>query len=61
VSLKNEPGGGKVVVAVGAEAKKMLGRIPGHITAARPLKDGVISDFTYTEKMLSVFHQQIAW
>jgi len=53
VSVQNDPGrGGKVVVAVGAEAKKMLGRTPGHITAVRPLKDGVIADFTYTEKML---------
>jgi rod shape-determining protein MreB len=59
VSLKNEPGGGKVVVAVGAEAKKMLGRTPGHITAVRPLKDGVISDFTYTEKMLQYFINKV--
>jgi rod shape-determining protein MreB len=44
--------GGKVIVAVGVEAKNMLGRTPGHITAVRPMKDGVIADFTYTEKML---------
>ena len=47
--------GGKVIVAVGVEAKNMLGRTPGHITAVRPLKDGVIADFTYTEKMLQHF------
>jgi rod shape-determining protein MreB len=53
VSVQNEArGGGKIVVAVGAEAKRMLGRAPGHITVVRPMKDGVIADFTYTEKML---------
>lgn len=41
------------VVAVGAQAKEMLGRTPGHITAIRPLVDGVISDFEVTEEMLS--------
>jgi rod shape-determining protein MreB len=48
-------GRGKVIVAVGAEAKNMLGRTPGHINAVRPMKDGVIADFTYTEKMLQYF------
>ena len=33
----------------------MLGRTPGHITAVRPMKDGVIADFTYTERMLQYF------
>jgi len=47
--------GGKVIVAVGAEAKNMLGRTPGNINAVRPMKDGVIADFTYTEKMLQYF------
>jgi rod shape-determining protein MreB len=47
--------GGKVIVAVGVEAKNMLGRTPGNITAVRPMKDGVIADFTYTEKMLQHF------
>ena len=51
--------GGKInaksILAVGAEAKKMLGRTPGHIEAIRPLKDGVIADFTVTEKMLQYF------
>lgn len=41
------------IVAVGAEAKQMLGRTPGHIKAIRPLVDGVISDFEVTEEMLS--------
>ena len=48
-------GGGRVVEAVGMEAKNMLGRTPGNITAIRPLKDGVIADFTVTEKMLQHF------
>ena len=43
------------VVAVGADAKQMLGRTPGHITAIRPLVDGVISDFEVTEEMLAHF------
>ena len=47
--------GGRAVQAVGAEAKNMLGRTPGNITAIRPLKDGVIADFTVTEKMLQHF------
>ena len=41
------------VVAVGAQAKAMLGRTPGHIVAVRPIVDGVISDFEVTEEMLS--------
>ena len=47
--------GGRVIEAVGQEAKNMLGRTPGNITAIRPLKDGVIADFTITEKMLQHF------
>ena len=43
------------VVAVGGEAKKMLGRTPGHIRAVRPLVDGVISDFEVTEEMMAYF------
>jgi rod shape-determining protein MreB len=41
------------IVAVGAEAKAMLGRTPGHVRAVRPIVDGVISDFEVTEEMLS--------
>ena len=44
--------GQKTIEAVGSEAKRMLGRTPGNITAIRPLKDGVIADFLVTEKML---------
>ena len=43
------------VIAVGAEAKAMLGRAPENIQVIRPLKDGVIADFTVTEKMLQYF------
>jgi len=43
------------IEAVGAEAKEMLGRTPGHIVAVRPLKDGVIADFDVTERMISYF------
>ena len=43
------------VLAVGAEAKRMLGRTPGNIVAIRPIKDGAIADFDVTEKMLSHF------
>src|SRR3979411_343034 len=52
-------GRGRGIVAVGAEAKAMLGRTPGHITAVRPMKDGVIADFTYTEKMLQHFINKV--
>jgi len=55
VAIREESGGRKSVAAVGAEAKSMLGRTPGNITAIRPLKDGVIADFTVTEKMLQTF------
>ncbi len=48
-------GGPKSVEAVGLEAKQMLGRTPANIVAIRPLKDGVIADFTVTEKMLQHF------
>ena len=47
--------GQKSIEAVGAEAKRMLGRTPGNIQAIRPLKDGVIADFQVTEKMLQHF------
>src|SRR3954452_359192 len=46
------------VEAVGKEAKDMLGRTPGNIIAIRPMKDGVIADFTVTEKMLTYFIQK---
>ncbi|MDO3382842.1 rod shape-determining protein [Gilvimarinus algae] len=51
--------GQKIVEAVGTEAKRMLGRTPGNITAIRPLKDGVIADFQVTEKMLQHFIRKV--
>lgn len=48
------------VVAVGREAKEMLGRTPGNIVALRPLRDGVIADYTITESMLSYFIDKAA-
>ena len=47
------------VLAVGHEARRMLGRTPGNIVAIRPLRDGVISDYTVTEKMLKYFINKI--
>ncbi len=56
VAIREDSGrGGRMLEAVGDEAKNMLGRTPGNITAIRPLKDGVIADFTVTEKMLQHF------
>ncbi len=49
----------KTIQAVGLEAKLMLGRTPGNITAIRPMKDGVIADFTITEQMLKYFIKKI--
>src|SRR6184192_3415855 len=46
-------------LAVGLEAKRMIGRTPAHIVAIRPLKDGVIADFEITEKMLRYFIQRV--
>jgi rod shape-determining protein MreB len=54
-----EMNGTKAIAAVGMEAKSMLGRTPGNITAIRPLKDGVIADFTVTEKMLQYFIRKV--
>lgn len=51
--------GTKSVAAVGMDAKRMLGRTPGNITAIRPLKDGVIADFHVTEKMLQHFIHKV--
>ncbi|MBC8388948.1 MAG: rod shape-determining protein [Actinobacteria bacterium] len=49
----------KRILAVGKEAKRMVGRTPGNIVAIRPLKDGVIADFDTTEKMLRYFIQKV--
>jgi rod shape-determining protein MreB len=51
--------GAKTIAAVGADAKLMLGRTPGNITAIRPLKDGVIADFAVTERMLRHFIEKV--
>jgi len=61
VAIRQErgPGGPKSIAAVGLEAKRMLGRTPGNIVAIRPMKDGVIADFTVTEKMLQHFIRKV--
>ena len=61
VAIRHErgPGGAKTIAAVGNDAKRMLGRTPGHITAIRPMRDGVIADFTVTEKMLQHFIHKV--
>ena len=56
VAINQNTGG---IVAVGAEAKRMVGRTPGNIVAIRPLKDGVIADFDTTERMLRYFIQKV--
>jgi rod shape-determining protein MreB len=53
------PNGKKVIQEVGLAAKQMLGRTPGNITAIRPMKDGVIADFTVTEQMLKHFIKKV--
>jgi len=55
VAVQQDPRGAKKVLAVGKEAKEMLGRTPGSIHAVRPLRDGVIADFEITEAMLRYF------
>ena len=56
VAINNNTGG---ILAVGSEAKRMIGRTPGNIVAIRPLKDGVIADFDTTERMLRYFIQKV--
>jgi len=55
VAVQRSGNGAKKVLAVGKEAKEMLGRTPGNIVAVRPMKDGVIADFEVTEAMLRYF------
>src|ERR1700704_6079391 len=57
VAVQQDHRGGKKVLAVGKEAKEMLGRTPGNIVAIRPMKDGVIADFEITAAMLRYFIQ----
>ena len=59
VAVQRDARGTKKVLAVGMEGKEMLGRTPGNIQAIRPLKDGVIADFTVTEKMLQHFIHKV--
>lgn len=59
VAIRHDGNGQRRVAAVGEEAKRMLGRTPGNITAMRPLKDGVIADFFVTEKMLQHFIHKV--
>ncbi|WP_136255320.1 MULTISPECIES: rod shape-determining protein [Halomonadaceae] len=54
-----QSGNMRSVAAVGIDAKRMLGRTPGNITAIRPMKDGVIADFTVTEQMLQHFIRKV--
>jgi len=58
VAIHNSGRGPSKVLAVGIEAKKMLGRTPGSIQAIRPMKDGVIADFEVTQEMLRYFIQK---
>ena len=58
VAVRKDARAGRRILAIGAEAKKMLGRTPGSIIAIRPLKDGVIADFEFTESMLRHFIQK---
>ena len=55
VAVQKDNRGGKKVLAVGREAKDMLGRTPGSVSAVRPIRDGVIADFEVTEAMLRHF------
>ncbi|MDQ3259608.1 MAG: rod shape-determining protein [Burkholderiales bacterium] len=61
VAIRQEggPNGKKMILDVGLAAKQMLGRTPGNITAIRPMKDGVIADFTVTEQMLKQFIKRV--
>ena len=61
VAIRQEggPNSKKTIQAVGKEAKMMLGKTPGNITAIRPMKDGVIADFTVTEQMLKQFIKKV--
>ncbi|MDP2170495.1 MAG: rod shape-determining protein [Rhodocyclaceae bacterium] len=61
VAIRTEggPNAKKTIQAVGAAAKQMLGKTPGNITAIRPMRDGVIADFTVTEQMLKQFIKRV--
>ena len=61
VAIRQEggPNGKTTIHAVGHSAKQMLGRVPGNIQAIRPMKDGVIANFTVTEQMLKQFIRMV--
>ncbi len=61
VAIRQEggPNAKKTIQAVGKEAKQMLGKVPGNIEVIRPMKDGVIADFTVTEQMLKQFIKMV--
>ncbi len=61
VAIREEggPNAKKTIAAVGGQAKQMLGKVPGNIQAIRPMKDGVIADFTVTEQMLKQFIRMV--
>jgi rod shape-determining protein MreB len=59
VAVRKDGGGAKKVLAVGQEAKMMLGRTPGDIVAIRPMEEGVIADFEITEAMLRHFIRKV--
>jgi len=59
VAVKKDNRGNDQVLAVGSDAKRMLGRAPGNIRAIRPMKDGVIADFEVTEAMLRYFISKV--
>jgi rod shape-determining protein MreB len=59
VAIRRDARGTKKILAVGNDAKKMLGRTPANIVAIRPMKDGVIADFEVTESMLSYFIKKV--
>jgi rod shape-determining protein MreB len=58
VAVRTDPRAGRRILAVGTEAKKMLGRTPGSVVVTRPLKDGVIADFEVAQSMLRHFIQK---
>ena len=59
VAVREDPRRGKIIEAVGVKAKAMLGRTPANITASRPLRDGVIADFTTAGKMIQYFIRKV--
>ncbi len=59
VAVQREAGEGRKILAVGAEAKRMVGRTPGNILTIRPLRDGVVADFEATEAMLRHFIRKV--